>query len=151
MTRWLTDEQQQIWRSWIRANRQLMEVLGRDLQAEHDVSIADYEILVNLSESPNSRMRMSELAGATLSSRSRLSHQIDRMERAGYVRREDCPDDRRGLYAILTDSGWELMRKTAPFHVETVREHFFNALTAREAGSLGRLCDKLNRHLDSAN
>lgn len=128
-----------------------METLGRELQAEHDLSIADYEILVHLSESPESRMRMSELAGATQSSRSRLSHQIDRMEKAELVRREDCPDDRRGLYAHLTPAGRELLVKTAPFHVETVQRHFFDVLNARDVVAMGRLCDKLNAALDDAN
>ena len=88
MTRWLTEDEQRSWRAWLSASVLLTDRLSRDLQEQHGLTIADYEILVRLSEIPDRRMRMSELADATLSSRSRLSHQIDRMERAGLVATE---------------------------------------------------------------
>lgn len=105
-----------------------MHRLDRELQ-EHSLSLNDYEILVNLSESQGRRMRMSDLADATIQSRSRLSHQISRMEAKGLVVREDCRDDRRGTYAVLTDEGWETIQRVAPFHVAGVREHFVDRLT----------------------
>ena len=83
MTRWLTAEQQKNWRAWLSASQLLNDQLSRELQDKHGMTIADYEILVRLSEAPERRLRMSELAEQTLSSRSRLSHQIDRMEKAG--------------------------------------------------------------------
>jgi DNA-binding MarR family transcriptional regulator len=105
-----------------------MHRLDRELHA-HSLSLNDYEILVNLSESPGRRMRMSELADVTIQSRSRLSHQISRMEAKGLVVREDCRDDRRGTYAVLTDEGWETIQRVAPHHVRGVREHFVDRLT----------------------
>src|SRR5690606_30115080 len=84
--------------------------------------------LVNLSESEDRRMRMSDLASATLQSKSRLSHQITRMENADLVRRENCESDRRGLYAVLTEHGMETMQKVAPHHVASVRRHFIDLL-----------------------
>ncbi|MET9647206.1 MarR family winged helix-turn-helix transcriptional regulator [Streptomyces syringium] len=126
-TRWLSDEEQRAWRAHLEVSRLLMHQLERDLQP-FGLTNNDYEILVNLSESEDHRMRMSDLATATLQSKSRLSHQITRMETAGLVRRENCESDRRGLFAVLTDQGWETMREVAPHHVASVREHFIDLL-----------------------
>ncbi|GAA2343058.1 MULTISPECIES: MarR family winged helix-turn-helix transcriptional regulator [Streptomyces] len=127
-TRWLSDEEQRAWRIHLDVSRLLTYQLERDLQP-FGLTMNDYEILVNLSESEGHRMRMSDLAAATLQSKSRLSHQITRMENAGLVRRENCESDRRGLYAVLTEDGWETMRKVAPHHVESVRKHFIDLLS----------------------
>lgn len=81
-------------------------------------------------------MRMSDLASATLQSKSRLSHQITRMENAGLVRRENCESDRRGLYAVLTEQGWDIMRKVAPHHVASVRRHFIDLLAPADLEAL---------------
>ena len=97
MTRWLSKEQQAHWRSWLTATTVLREQLSRELQDSHGLTITDYEIMVRLSEADNRSIRMSDLATLTLMSRSRLSHQIDRMETAGLVSREVCPDDRRAV------------------------------------------------------
>jgi DNA-binding MarR family transcriptional regulator len=93
---------------------------------------------------------MSELAGRTLASKSRLSHQISRMESAGLVRREDCPEDRRGAYAVLTDDGWDRLVAAAPDHVESVRTWLLDAMTPEEFGQLGALCDKVLERLRTA-
>ncbi|MFC5721327.1 MarR family winged helix-turn-helix transcriptional regulator [Streptomyces gamaensis] len=126
-TRWLSEEEQRTWRTHLDVSRLLMHQLERDLQP-FGLTNNDYEILVNLSESEDHRMRMSDLAAATLQSKSRLSHQITRMENAGLVRRENCESDRRGLYAVLTEHGWQTMREVAPHHVASVREHFIDLL-----------------------
>ena len=149
MTQWLTAEQQQSWRAWIAATTLLPEYLGRDLQCESGLTLPDYEILVRLSESPDRRIRMSDLAERTLASRSRLSHQVDRMEKAGLVSRESCADDRRGSFAVLTDKGWESLVATAPAHVNSVRTHLVDVLTPEEFESLGRMCAKVNEHLQT--
>jgi DNA-binding MarR family transcriptional regulator len=149
MTRWLTEDEQVSWRSWLSASMLLTDRLSRELQEQHGLPIADYEILVRLSEMPARRMRMSDLADATLSSRSRLSHQIDRMERAGLVARESCADDRRGAFAALTELGWATLVAAAPDHVASVREHLVDQLTTEEFAALGRACDKVLAHLDS--
>jgi DNA-binding MarR family transcriptional regulator len=125
--RWLTDQEQRVWRIHLDVNKLLMHQLEKDLQS-FGLTNNDYEILVSLSESEDQRMRMSDLATATLQSKSRLSHQITRMESAGLVRRESCASDRRGLYAVLTDEGCAKMRTIAPHHVASVRSHFIDLL-----------------------
>jgi len=147
MTNWLDEEQQRLWRAWIAANSVLTDAFSRDLQEAHGLTLADYEILVRLSESADRRMRMSDLAEATLSSRSRLSHQIDRMERAGFVERVPCTDDKRGYFAVLTSSGWKKLVAAAPLHVSSVRERIVDVLTPEEFAALGAASKKLLDHM----
>lgn len=149
MTRWLSKEQQGHWRSWLTASTVLNEQLSRELQELHGLTITDYEILVRLSESENKSIRMSDLAALTLLSRSRLSHQIDRMEAAGLVAREVCADDRRGQLAVLTNAGMKALVAAAPDHVEGVRKHFVDLLTDAEYKALGNAVKKIADHLDS--
>ena len=143
MSRWLSESEQVQWRSWIAANQLLRDRLGRDVHEATGLTFADYEILVRLSESPERRMRMSELAQVAFSSRSRLSHQIDRMQKAGYVTREECRDDRRGYFAVLTDEGFQALVAAAPVHVDSVRRRIVDVLTPEEFAELGRLSQKL--------
>jgi len=150
MTRWLNEDEQHSWRAWLSVSLLLHDRLNRELQAQHGLTMADYEILVRLSENPERRMRMSDLADVTLSSRSRLSHQIDRMEKAGLVERQHCTDDRRGAFAVLTDLGWETLVATAPDHVESVRTHLVDQLTPQEFAALGAACQKVADHLTEA-
>lgn len=150
MTRWLSDDEQASWRALIAVWMLLPDRLSRDLQDEAGISLADYEILVNLSESPDRRLRMSELADRTLSSRSRLSHQVDRLTDAGLVDREPCSEDRRGYFAVLTPQGWDFLVASAPTHVASVRAHLVNVLTPREFAELGRLCAKVTERLRPA-
>ncbi|MDT3400071.1 MarR family transcriptional regulator [Streptomyces sp. B1866] len=145
-TRWLTDEEQRAWRTHLEVSRLLAYQLEKDLQA-FGLTMNDYEILVNLSESEGHRMRMSDLAAATLQSKSRLSHQITRMETAGLVRRENCESDRRGLFAVLTDNGWDTMRRVAPHHVASVRKHFIDLLSSAELEDLYGSLLPVARHL----
>ncbi|EME97858.1 MarR family transcriptional regulator [Streptomyces mobaraensis NBRC 13819 = DSM 40847] len=148
-TRWLSDEEQRTWRAHLDVSRLLMHQLERDLQP-FGLTNNDYEILVNLSESKDHRMRMSDLAAATLQSKSRLSHQITRMENAGLVRRENCESDRRGLFAVLTEQGWETMRKVAPHHVASVRQHFIDLLSPDELKALSSSLAPVAEHLRAA-
>ncbi|MFF8954289.1 MarR family winged helix-turn-helix transcriptional regulator [Streptomyces sp. NPDC014894] len=134
-TRWLSEDEQCTWRAHLDVSRLLMHQLEKDLQP-FGLTNNDYEILVNLSESPDQRMRMSDLAAATLQSKSRLSHQITRMENTGLVRRENCESDRRGLYAVLTEEGMATMRKVAPHHVASVRKHFIDLMTPEALADL---------------
>ena len=143
MPRWLSDEEQASWRAWIAASLLLPDRLSRDLQEQAGISLPDYEILVYLSEAPERRLRMSELADRTLSSRSRLSHQVDRLTDAGLVDRQPCSDDRRGYFAVLTPQGLDYLVKTAPVHVGSVREHLVDVLTPEEFAEFGRLCAKV--------
>ncbi|MEO3862552.1 MarR family transcriptional regulator [Acrocarpospora sp. B8E8] len=136
--RWLSPAEQSAWRAHLAAHRLLTHRLDRELQ-EHGLSFNDYEILVNLSESPDRRMRMSDLADATIQSRSRLSHQISRMEAAGLVTRENCEDDRRGTFAVLTGKGWDTIQRVAPDHVAGVRRHFIDLLTPAQVAELDEI------------
>jgi len=149
MTRWLNAEQQKHWRDYIAATTLLQERLSRELQAAHGLTMADYEILVRLSEAPGRSLRMSLLAENTLASRSRLSHQVDRLEKAGFVVREACEEDRRGANAVMTDRGWEVLVAAAPTHVSGVRAHLVDQLTPEEFAALGDACAKVAEHLQS--
>jgi DNA-binding MarR family transcriptional regulator len=151
MTAWLTAEQQTHWRAFLSVIALLPDEFSRDIQCSHGVSMADYEILVRLSESPDRCMRMSDLAARTLASRSRLTHQIDRMARDGYVERRPCSDDKRGYLAVMTDAGWDKLVETAPSHVASVREHLVDILTAEEFALLGELSNKILASLTSEN
>ena len=126
---WLTDEEQQAWRATVQLSQLLLRQLDRDLTM-HGLNGRDYEILVDLSEAPEHRLRMTDLADATSQSRSRLSHQITRMEKRGLVRRDDCEGDKRGTFAVLTRAAFEAIERVAPHHVEQVRRHFIDRLTA---------------------
>lgn len=128
---WLTDEEQQAWRATVQLSQLLLRQLDREL-AQHGLNDHDYEILVELSEAPGHRLRMTDLADATSQSRSRLSHQISRMEKRGLVRRDDCEGDKRGTFAVLTRAGFETIERVAPYHVEQVRRHFIDRLSARQ-------------------
>lgn len=146
---WLTEEEQRAWRVHLDVSRLLMYQLERDLQP-FGLTNNDYEILVNLSEAEERRMRMSDLAKSTLQSKSRLSHQITRMEAAGLVRRENCESDRRGLYAVLTEQGWETMRQVAPRHVASVREHFIDLIPAQGLAAYRQALTPVAAHLRAA-
>ena len=149
MAKWLTQEEQSSWRAWLSASRMLTEQLSKELSEKHGLSIADYVILVQLSESPDHQVRMSDLAEQTLASRSRLSHQIDRMEQRGLVRREACSDDRRGYFAILTDAGLQAIVEAAPDHVAGVRTHLVDLLGPANFAALGDACARVTEHLES--
>lgn len=133
--RWLTEAEQRAWRAYLAANRLLSAQLEKSFQ-QHGLSASDYEVLVWLSEAPGQRLRMWELAKGTVLEKSRLSHQITRMERAGLVRRESCTGDRRGQFAVLTDLGWETIQRVAPHHVEQVRKSFIDRLNPQQVQTM---------------
>lgn len=137
--RWLSDAEQRDWRSFYYSTLRLLEAIDRDLLQEFGVPLAYYEIFVRLSEAPDRSMRMSELATATRSSRSRLSHAVARLEEKGWVERVDCETDRRGQVAVLTDAGMTLLEQAAPFHVESVRRLLIDALTGPQLATLGEI------------
>src|SRR3954470_13925360 len=112
--RWLDAEEQKAWRGWLFSSMLLQDRLDRELIHETGISHAYYEILVALSEAPGRMLRMSQLADRCLSSRSRLSHAVSRLEERGWVRRQVCPDDGRGLLAVLTDEGFAALEAAAP-------------------------------------
>lgn len=139
--RWLTDEQQRVWRSYMEASTLLWDHLDRQLQRDAGMPHVYYGLLVKLADAPQRRLRMTELAMLAKITRSRLSHAIARLERNGWVRREDCPDDKRGQFAVLTERGVQVLRDTAPGHVEAVRQAMFDRLTLEQQKALGEIME----------
>ncbi|KAA2262452.1 MarR family transcriptional regulator [Solihabitans fulvus] len=137
------------WRAYVVGAAMLGERLHRELQEGHGVSLADYEILVRLSEQPECRMRMSQLADDVASSKSRVSHQVARMEKAGLLERRDCASDGRGVFAQLTEQGVQQLKEAAPTHVEGVREHLIDLLSREEQELLAKVFDRVITHLHS--
>ncbi|MDX3236371.1 MarR family transcriptional regulator [Streptomyces sp. ME03-5709C] len=138
--RWLSDEEQRAWRAYMASTQLVADALDRQLQRDARMPHAYYSLLVWLSETPDRRMRMTELAERSKITRSRLSHAITRLEENGWVRRENCPSDRRGQLAVLTDEGFAALAEAAPGHVEAVRDAIFDRLSEEQVRQLGEIC-----------
>jgi DNA-binding MarR family transcriptional regulator len=149
MTRWLSDPEQRAWRGLLQMTTRLEAELNRELQEASGLSLADYDVLVPLSEQPQGRLRVFELASALGWERSRLSHHLARMQRRGLLVREDCPTDRRGAFVVLTDQGRTAIEQAAPAHVETVRRLVFEGLTDEQVRSLQTLTESVLGRLDT--
>ena len=146
-TRWLDEGEQRAWRAFLSATRLLFDQLDRELQQDAGIPVSYYEILVRLSEAPDRTLRMSALADASLSSRSRLSHAVARLESMGWVRREPCPTDRRGQLATLTEEGFRALEAAAPGHVEGVRSHLLDPLEPGQVDQLRDISQAIVAHL----
>ena len=144
--RWLNPREMKAWRSYIIASRRMLEALDSDL-AGFELTMADYEVLAQLSDAPGRRLRMSELAEIAMVSKSRLSHRMKVMEAAGWVRREECPEDRRGYFAVMTDKGFKAIERAAPTHVGSVRNRFLDHLTVKDQEDLAKIFDRLQSQL----
>lgn len=138
-TRWLSPDEQDTWRAYLNAHRLLLDAVDAQLRRDSGIPHTYYEILVRLSETPGRALRMSVLAEGTHVSASRLSHAIARLEERGWVRREDCPTDKRGQIAVLTDAGFAALAAAAPGHVEAVRRALFDALDPEQVQWLGAI------------
>ncbi|MCX4550341.1 MarR family transcriptional regulator [Streptomyces sp. NBC_01267] len=138
-SRWLSDEEQLTWRAYLHASTLLEDHLDRQLQRDAGMPHTYYGLLVQLSQAPGRRMRMTELAMDAKITRSRLSHAIARLEKNGWVSRENCPSDKRGQYAVLTPDGMEVLERTAPGHVAAVRQALFDRLSPEQVGQLGEI------------
>ncbi|MEU3016035.1 MULTISPECIES: MarR family transcriptional regulator [unclassified Nocardiopsis] len=133
---WLDADEQHVWRGFLRMNAWIYDELEHDLRTRDGLTLIEYGILAHLSEAPDQRMRMRDLAESVIVSKSRLSHQVARLERDGHVRRESCADDRRGLWAVLTDDGVAALREAAPGHATRVRALMFDRLSPEQVGQL---------------
>ncbi|WP_328610554.1 MarR family transcriptional regulator [Amycolatopsis sp. NBC_00345] len=145
--RWLSDDEQQVWRDFSLATAMLQAHLEGQLQHESGMPHTYYEVLVSLSEAEGRRLRMSELAAVRSSSRSRLSHAVARLEAKGWVRRESCPTDKRGAWAVLTDEGFAALEEAAPGHVQAVRESLFDPLAPGQVAALGEISAAILKQL----
>jgi DNA-binding MarR family transcriptional regulator len=143
---WLNPREMKAWRSYIIASRRLLDALDFDLN-QHDLSMADYEVLALLSDAPERKMRMSELAQLAMLSKSRLSHRIKVMEGVGWIKREACPNDKRGYFAVMTDKGFKAIAKAAPDHVESVRSRLLDHLTVKDQEDVTRIFDRVTNKL----
>ncbi len=142
-TRWLTADEQQAWRAFLTATHSLFAAIDGQLQRATGVPHGYYEILVRLSEAPGLALRMSQLAEASTSSKSRLSHAVARLEERGWVERLDCPTDRRGQVAQLTPAGFAALEAAAPAHVEQVRRIMFDQLSPEQVAQLRAISEAI--------
>jgi DNA-binding MarR family transcriptional regulator len=145
---WLTEKQQRVWRKWLEMNAQLPAALHRQLQADSGLSLQDFDVLVQLTDTADGRVRITNLAHALNWERSRLSHHIKRMEGRGLVEREECPDDGRGAFVVLTPTGRAAIERAAPEHARTVRQLVFDSLTDHELEIMAQLTDKVLSRLE---
>lgn len=147
-SRWLTDTEQHAWRSFVRLQDRLLGRLGREMQAESGLSSADYGVLVELTEVPEGRLRVLELARALEWEKSRMSHHLNRMAKRGLIVREDCPSDARGAFVTVTPAGREALAAAAPRHVEAVRRLFIDPLTPAELAMLAQISNRILDQLE---
>jgi DNA-binding MarR family transcriptional regulator len=146
---WLSDDEQLAWRGFLRMHTLVQGRLRRHLQQDTDLSLADYEVLVNLSEAPEGALRSYQLAEEMQWEASRLSHHLRRMEQRGLVRRESCGNDGRGIVVVLSEDGRAAIEQAAPKHVAEVRKVFIDAFDERQLAALIELATALDaRHLD---
>jgi DNA-binding MarR family transcriptional regulator len=149
--RWLDAGEQLAWRAYIVGTTLLMDRLDRDLRAQHDLSLPEYEVLVRLSECEGHRLRMASLADSLSHSRSRVTHTVTRMERAGLVERASCSSDGRGVEALLTDLGYARLQEAAPTHVRGVREYLVDLASPDDFEAVGRVFNAVTDRLVDAN
>ncbi|WP_283136737.1 MarR family winged helix-turn-helix transcriptional regulator [Rhizohabitans arisaemae] len=141
--RWLDADEQRAWRAYLRMQGRLAARLNRELQHESGLSLADYEVLVQLTDTPEARLRPFELQSGLQWEQSRLSHHLSRMRRRGLVEREECSADGRGAFVVLTEKGRQAITAAAPGHVGVVRRFFFDGLTREEVAVLERLTTRI--------
>ncbi|MGY1773265.1 MarR family winged helix-turn-helix transcriptional regulator [Blastococcus sp. SYSU D00813] len=149
MTRWLDEGEQRAWRGLLRMSSRLDARLNRELQRSSGLSLADYDVLVLLSECAGGRLRVFEVAEALEWEQSRLSHHLARMQRRGLVVREECSTDRRGAFVVLSVAGRDAIEQAAPAHVEVVRRLVFDGLTEEQVAALDAVATSVLSRLES--
>lgn len=146
--RWLTSEEQHAWRSFVRLHEKLGGRLSRLLQSESNVSAADFGVLVTLTDVPEGLQRFQDLARELEWEKSRMSHHIARMVKRGLVVREECPEDGRGAFVVITQEGRAAIEAAAPLHVDAVRALFLDHVTPSELRTLGQISERVVAKLD---
>ncbi len=145
--RWLDATEQRAWWALLEVGSGLFDLLSAELKQQAGLTLDDYEVFHLLSQRPDHRMRVGERADTMLTSRTRLSQRLDRLAERGWIERVRCPEDGRAINVVLTPSGYDFLVDLAPRHLEHVRRHVFDHLTASDVETLGRSLDKLARHL----
>src|SRR3954453_7820740 len=143
MSQWLTDDEQRAWRGLVQMTSRLDARLNRELQQSSGLSLADYDVLVLLTEAPDGRLRMFQLLEDLQWEQSRLSHHIARMQRRGLIAREECVTDRRGAFVVMTDAGRDAIEKAAPGHVDLVRRLVYDGLSEEQVDMLGAFVSRV--------
>ena len=146
---WLTDEQQRTWRRWLAVNDQLPAALHRELQADSDLSLQDFDVLVKLTDDAEGRVRVSELARTMHWERSRLSHHLGRMEKRGLIERVECATDSRGAEVVLTADGARIFRNATAPHARAIKQHFADALSPAQFDALDDILRTIATHLEA--
>lgn len=144
---WLNDRQQHVWRQWVAVTGQLPASLQRALQEEAGLSLPDYEVLVHLTDSAEGRVRVTEMARGLIWEKSRLSHHLTRMQRRGLIGREECAEDGRGAFVVLTQAGRDAIEHAAPGHVAAVRRALFDGLSQSELDALEAVLARVLKRL----
>lgn len=144
---WLDEREQRAWWALLEVGSGLMELISQELRATGDLVLEDYEVLHLLSQADGRRLRIGDLSDTMLASRTRLSQRIDRLSERGWVERRPCEEDRRAIWVVLTDEGYDTLAGLAPLHVGHVRRHVFDHLTATDVDHLGTSLTKIARHL----
>jgi DNA-binding MarR family transcriptional regulator len=134
--KWLTPPEMRAWQKLIDVTTGVMATLDGELRAEHGLTLGDYEVLVHISDAPDHSVRMTDLAARLKLSPSGITRRIDGLVRDGYVERKQCPSDRRGSNAVLTEKGLLRLQEAAPTHVRGVRSHFVDQLSERQLANL---------------
>jgi DNA-binding MarR family transcriptional regulator len=145
--RWLDPDEKAAWDGFIRMQETLLGRLARHVQADSGLSASDYTVLVNLTDAEGGRMRLLELARTVHWEKSRMSHQVTRMVKRGLVAKEECPDDGRGAFIVVTPDGYRAIEEAAPQHVEHVRRLFIEALAPNQLNTFARLTERVYDHM----
>ena len=150
MSGWLTEDEQRAWRGLLQMTAQLNARMNRQLQNDFGMSLADYDVLVVLSEAPAGRLRVFEITDALAWEQSRVSHHLARMQRRGLIAREECAADARGAFVVLTETGRAAIERAAPAHVETVRELVFDGLSPDQLAALTAVTSRVLERLQAS-
>lgn len=143
----LTGRELDAWRTFLSSNVQLIERLDHELQQRSRITLTDFEILSALGSAPGNRLRMSDLAREVLVSRSRLTYRVDRLAEVAFVTREECEDDRRGLWAILTETGRQALDNAGSEHQSDLRNWFFDLMSPDELATLTSVMSRIDEKL----
>jgi DNA-binding MarR family transcriptional regulator len=148
--RWLNEREQRAWRAYLAMQSRLQVRLNRQLQSDADMSLADFDVLVALTDRPDVQGRVLELAETLQWEKSRLSHHLARMQRRGLIKRQECPDDGRGAFVVLSDEGRLAIERAAPAHVDTVRALVFDGLDPDQVDTLADIAETVLNRIDTA-